>query len=89
MGLNWEVFVRSYLRELDRIPAHTEKGSQYARQYEHIKQSAMDRGKTESEAKKIAAATVNRDRARDSSQEVVRKQKNPDRGRPGQDDTRK
>jgi hypothetical protein len=34
------------------------------RQYEHIKDSAEDRGKSEGTAKRIAAATVNKERAR-------------------------
>ena len=32
------------------------------RKYEHIKDSAMDRGKSKSRAKEIAARTVNKDR---------------------------
>ncbi|MFF6779403.1 plasmid stabilization protein [Streptomyces sp. NPDC012510] len=34
------------------------------RQYEHIKESAQDRGESESRAKEIAARTVNKERAR-------------------------
>ncbi|WP_326789944.1 plasmid stabilization protein [Streptomyces sp. NBC_00151] len=34
------------------------------RQYEHIKQSAQDRGESTSRAKEIAARTVNKERAR-------------------------
>ncbi|WP_328836106.1 plasmid stabilization protein [Streptomyces europaeiscabiei] len=34
------------------------------RQYEHIKESAEDRGESESRAKEIAARTVNKERAR-------------------------
>ncbi|MGW0705427.1 plasmid stabilization protein [Streptomyces sp. NPDC002643] len=34
------------------------------RQYEHIKESARDRGESESRAKEIAARTVNKERAR-------------------------
>ncbi|GHF83571.1 hypothetical protein GCM10018787_35460 [Streptomyces thermodiastaticus] len=34
------------------------------RQYEHIKQSARDRGESTERAKEIAARTVNKDRAR-------------------------
>ena len=34
------------------------------RQYEHIKDSAEDRGESEGTAKRIAAATVNKERAR-------------------------
>lgn len=34
------------------------------RQYEHIKDSALDRGESEKRAKEIAARTVNKERAR-------------------------
>ncbi|MFF3619206.1 plasmid stabilization protein [Streptomyces sp. NPDC002467] len=34
------------------------------RQYEHIKESAQERGESESRAKEIAARTVNKERAR-------------------------
>ncbi|MBW8699625.1 hypothetical protein MBT84_08480 [Streptomyces sp. MBT84] len=34
------------------------------RQYEHIKESAQDRGESEKRAKEIAARTVNKERAR-------------------------
>ncbi|MFE7425675.1 plasmid stabilization protein [Streptomyces sp. NPDC057545] len=34
------------------------------RQYEHIKESARDRGESEKRAKEIAARTVNKERAR-------------------------
>ncbi|MFJ2779815.1 MULTISPECIES: plasmid stabilization protein [unclassified Kitasatospora] len=34
------------------------------RQYEHIKESALDRGESEKRAKEIAARTVNKERAR-------------------------
>ncbi|UUU29272.1 plasmid stabilization protein [Streptomyces sp. CA-210063] len=34
------------------------------RQYEHIKESAQDRGESESRAKEIAARTTNKERAR-------------------------
>ncbi|MEH0626329.1 plasmid stabilization protein [Streptomyces stelliscabiei] len=34
------------------------------RQYEHIKESAEDRGESQSRAKEIAARTVNKERAR-------------------------
>jgi len=38
--------------------------SKRERQYEHIKDSAEDRGEPEPTAKRIAAATVNKERAR-------------------------
>jgi hypothetical protein len=40
------------------------KGSKRARQYEHIKESQLDRGTGESRAEEIAARTVNKERAR-------------------------
>jgi len=40
------------------------KGTKRARQYEHIKDSAEDRGASEDRAEEIAARTVNKERAR-------------------------
>jgi len=40
------------------------EGSKRARQYEHIKESAQDRGASEDRAEEIAARTVNKERAR-------------------------
>jgi hypothetical protein len=40
------------------------KGTKRARQYEHIKESVQDQGKSESTAEEIAARTVNKERAR-------------------------
>jgi hypothetical protein len=45
-------------------PRGVEKGSKRARQYEHIKESARDRGASEDRAEEIAARTVNKERAR-------------------------
>ncbi|MCW3015903.1 MAG: plasmid stabilization protein [Solirubrobacterales bacterium] len=45
-------------------PRGVKKGSKRARQYEHIKDSAIDQGKPESTAEEIAARTVNKERAR-------------------------
>ncbi len=45
-------------------PAGVKKGTKRARQYEHIKESAKDQGKSESTAEEIAARTVNKERAR-------------------------
>lgn len=38
--------------------------SKRERQYEHIKESALDRGESERRAREIAARTVNKERAR-------------------------
>jgi hypothetical protein len=45
-------------------PRGVEKGSKRGRQYEHIKDSLEDRGRSEDEAEVIAARTVNKERAR-------------------------
>lgn len=39
-------------------------GGERERQYEHIKESALDRGESERRAEEIAARTVNKERAR-------------------------
>jgi hypothetical protein len=45
-------------------PRGVEKGTKRARQYEHIKESLRDQGRSESTAEEIAARTVNKERAR-------------------------
>jgi hypothetical protein len=45
-------------------PRGVEKGTKRARQYEHIKQGELERGRGESRAEEIAARTVNKERAR-------------------------
>ena len=45
-------------------PRGVQKGTKRARQYEHIKESQLDRGTSEGRAKEIAARTVNKERAR-------------------------
>jgi hypothetical protein len=45
-------------------PRGVKKGTKRARQYEHIKDSALDRGASEDRAEEIAARTVNKERAR-------------------------
>ena len=45
-------------------PRGVKKGSKRARQYEHIKDSALERGESEETAEEIAARTVNKERAR-------------------------
>lgn len=45
-------------------PRGVKKGTKRARQYEHIKKSVEDQGKSESTAQEIAARTVNKERAR-------------------------
>lgn len=45
-------------------PRGVAKGSKRERQYEHIKDSLLDRGESEDTAEEIAARTVNKERAR-------------------------
>jgi hypothetical protein len=45
-------------------PRGTKKGSKRERQYEHIKDSEIDRGVPTDRAEEIAARTVNKERAR-------------------------
>lgn len=45
-------------------PRGIKKGSKLAREYEHIKQSELDQGRSEDRAEEIAARTVNKAKAR-------------------------
>ena len=45
-------------------PRGVKKGTKRARQYEHIKQSEREQGRSEGLAEEIAARTVNKERAR-------------------------
>jgi hypothetical protein len=45
-------------------PRGVKKGTKRARQYEHIKESEREQGKSEDLAEEIAARTVNKERAR-------------------------
>jgi hypothetical protein len=45
-------------------PRGVKKGTKRERQYEHIKESQLERGTGEGRAKEIAARTVNKERAR-------------------------
>jgi hypothetical protein len=45
-------------------PRGVKKGTKRARQYEHVKESQLDRGAGEGRAEEIAARTVNKERAR-------------------------
>jgi hypothetical protein len=45
-------------------PRGVKKGTKRGRQYEHIKDSAKERGASEDRAEEIAARTVNKERAR-------------------------
>jgi hypothetical protein len=45
-------------------PRGVKKGTKRARQYEHIKESQLEQGRSEPLAEEIAARTVNKERAR-------------------------
>lgn len=45
-------------------PRGVKKGSKRARQYEHVKKSEMEAGRSEKRAEEIAARAVNKERAR-------------------------
>jgi hypothetical protein len=45
-------------------PRGVKKGTKRARQYEHIKESLLEQGRSEDAAEEIAARTVNKERAR-------------------------
>jgi hypothetical protein len=45
-------------------PRGGEKGTKRARQYEHVKRSEKDAGRSEARAEEIAARTVNKEKAR-------------------------
>src|SRR5436305_13241028 len=45
-------------------PRGVKKGTKRGRQYEHIKDSQLDRGADEGRAEEVAARTVNKERAR-------------------------
>ena len=54
-------------------PAGVKKGTKRARQYEHIKDSQLDQGKSESRAEEIAARTVNKEKARSGESRTASK----------------
>jgi hypothetical protein len=45
-------------------PRGVKSGTKRGRQYEHIKESQLDQGRSEDQAEEIAARTVNKERAR-------------------------
>lgn len=52
-------------------PRGVRKGTRRARQYEHIKDSLVERGSAEDDAEEIAARTVNKERARHGESQTV------------------
>lgn len=59
-------------------PRGVKKGSKRARQYEHIKESELDQGASESRAEEIAARTVNKERARSGESKTASKSSTDD-----------
>jgi hypothetical protein len=45
-------------------PRGVKKGTKRARQYEHVKESQLEQGRSEDRAEEMAARTVNKERAR-------------------------
>src|ERR687895_2853674 len=66
-------------------PRGIKKGTKRARQYEHIKESAKDRGASTKRAKELAARTVQKERARsgESRQRSRTSTRGPSSGRRG------
>ena len=60
-------------------PAGVKKGSKRARQYEHIKDSLEEQGRSEEKAEEIAARTVNKERARHGESRTASKTSTEDR----------
>jgi hypothetical protein len=56
--------VKRILGGIEMPPRGVSKGSKRERQYEHIKDSELRQGASESRAEEIAARTVNKERAR-------------------------
>ena len=55
------------------MPPRGVKGAKNARMYEHIKESASKRGRSAKTAKRIAAATVNKQRAKAKRSRAAKK----------------
>lgn len=60
-------------------PAGVKKGTKRARQYEHIKESQLDQGASESRAEEIAARTVNKEKARHGESRTASRSSTEDR----------
>lgn len=59
-------------------PRGVKKGTKRARQYEHIKDSLVERGEREDTAEEIAARTVNKERARHGESRTASKSSTDD-----------
>jgi hypothetical protein len=60
-------------------PAGVKKGSKRARQYEHIKHSLEEQGRSEDTAEEVAARTVNKERARHGESKTASRVSTQDR----------
>jgi hypothetical protein len=52
-------------------PRGVKKNSKRGRQYEHVKESELDQGRSEERAEEIAARTVNKERARSGESQTA------------------
>jgi hypothetical protein len=60
-------------------PRGVKKGTKRARQYEHVKQSEKEAGRSESRAEEIAARAVNKERARSGEARTASRSSNSGR----------
>ncbi|MEA2666055.1 MAG: hypothetical protein QOI11_2999 [Candidatus Eremiobacteraeota bacterium] len=60
-------------------PAGVKKGTKRARQYEHVKDSQLDQGRSESKAEEIAARTVNKAKAQSGESKTASKSSTQDK----------
>jgi hypothetical protein len=65
-------------------PRGVQKGSKRARQYEHIKESELEQGRSMDRAEEIASRTVNKERARHGESRTASRSSTRDRLSSGQ-----
>src|SRR4051812_41516774 len=65
-------------------PRGVKKGTKGPRQYEHVKESLEDQGRSENTAEEIAARTVNKERARHGESRTASRSSTRDRLSSGQ-----
>ncbi|WP_354701767.1 hypothetical protein DSM112329_02097 [Paraconexibacter sp. AEG42_29] len=65
-------------------PAGVKKGTKRARQYEHIKDSQLEQGASESKAEEVAARTVNKEKARHGESQTASRSSTEDPKSSGQ-----
>jgi hypothetical protein len=71
-------------QELAMPPNGVKKNSKRGHQYEHVKQSELDQGKSESTAEEIAGRTVNKEKARHGESKTASKTSTQDPKSSGQ-----